>query len=325
MAKRTLAEIFGPDSSSDDEEDDRIDDPNGSSDCCIPVGVSQRVGGNGLWFTPMTDAKFAKLKEISDSADRRLQQLLWELECSFDLYHHQFKGVREVAGVTEKFPGSEMIVNGSDLTKYRARRLALRNAKPRFEENDSGLILADCMGLGKTIQAVAAIVLRNAIAAARGESHRPSLVVCPNEAVLKQWKEHLRGAGLHKNRIIRFKTKQRAPLELQDNVILCTRFDLQSEMRFVMQDVQRLSVDEPVRQSPLFPRASDEILDVLHNQYLNANGSTKNRYNNALNGRKLTNEVVVTKYLRKERGILSSDPKFSKIFRMIIIDEAVSL
>ncbi|KAG7361311.1 SNF2-related protein [Nitzschia inconspicua] len=318
MSKRTL--ICDISSSSDDYSDD--DELNEFTKQYKAVGLSRRTRAKGLWFSQLHGTKVSKLDDINDPTDRRLQQLLWELGCTFYLFSHQFRGVREVAGVGPNFPGPEMIVKGSNHAKVQARLLALHNASPRFNDEEFGVILADCMGLGKTIQAVAAIVIRNAIAAANGEKSLPSLVVCPNDTVMMQWKEHLLQAGFSKDRIIRLKTKQPVSLESQSNVILSTRYDLQSELRFILQDVENPPLNQRTKKSPLFPAASRGLLEVLLNQYQNANSPVKNRYNEMPGGRKLTNEAVVTKYLRREKRRMSDNPNISKIFRMIIIDEA---
>lgn len=182
------------------------------------------------------------------------------------------------------------------------------------------------MGLGKTVQATGATILRNAISSAKGQAQKPSLVICPNEVVLNLWKQHFLKSGVEEEKIIRFKTKRRFPLESKDNILLCTRYDLQTEAKHIFQSLPPLpkygeSFLARPKKSPLFPRASENLLQVLDNQYKNTNGKSKNKYN-LLNGVKVSNEMVVTSYIRKEERDMSVAQR-SDVFRMVIIDEAV--
>ena len=65
-------------------------------------------------------------------------------------------------------PDDEIVAQDDDKRTRTAVIKALSNAKPRIQAgDDDGLILADAMGLGKTAQGAAAVVLRRAIAIAK--------------------------------------------------------------------------------------------------------------------------------------------------------------
>ncbi|KAL3910926.1 MAG: hypothetical protein SGILL_007492, partial [Bacillariaceae sp.] len=193
---------------------------------------------------------------------------------------------------------------------------------------DRGLILSDVMGLGKTVQAVGAIRLVNAMTRAKGESLKPTLVVSPNDAGLAQWEEHLVKAGMDPEKIVRFRTKQKRPLPRDDIVLLCTRYDLLTEGSFILDSFASNDPDHPLalshrvqRKSPLFPSADKKLLKILENQYKSNNCHTKNCFNEMACGEKLPTDEVIVKHLSREERRLSSGGH-DKVFQLLIIDEA---
>jgi len=71
------------------------------------------------------------------------------------------------------------------------------------------------------------------------EPEKPSIIVSPNDAVLKQWHETLIKAGVETDMIYRFIAKDNR-LKLKGNIyVLCNRYDLQTEARHIFGQVQR--------------------------------------------------------------------------------------
>ena len=196
--------------------------------------AAKRSKTHGITFVfSLPLSKRDLLDKIEEPADRRLQQLLWELNCNFDLFPHQFLAVRRLAKVSADFPGEEML---SELTTKRDARLqALKNAQPWRDGDDHGVLLADSMGLGKTVETVAAIRLHGAVAAARGLPTLPVLICSPSDAVISQWKYHLVQGGVSNQRIVRFKPGQSDPIPKQDTIYICTRYDFQTEGKQVFE------------------------------------------------------------------------------------------
>lgn len=123
-------------------------------------------------------ARFAKLKP----ADQRLFKVLvahgWT--ANFVLLPHQPEAVRFVAGVHHEWPA------GYPPTSYPMTR------------DDGGGILADGMGLGKTVEGIGGIFLREICALHNSvPGHlRASLIIAPNVQVMEQWYEHLLKCGV---------------------------------------------------------------------------------------------------------------------------------
>ena len=284
----------------------------------------------GLTFRfSIPQAKLEKLQEIEDPVDRRLQQLLWELGCEFDLFPHQFLGVRTLAGLADEFPGESMLKFTPPMRRTDARILALKDAKPR-REGDHGVILADSMGLGKTVQTVAAIILYDAVAAAKGETPMPAIISSPNEAVRNQWEQHLIQGGVEARRIVKFKPKCLRSLPKDDTIFICTRYDFQTEAKHIFEELPQLKRgDIPStrpfgKSSPLFPFTPQRTLHDLYNQYKQSKGEKKSKIDEELFRKKITNEVAVTRHLKKAGQDMSSDGASPIVFRMVVIDEAVS-
>ena len=70
-----------------------------------------------------------------------------------------------------------------------------------------GCLLADVMGLGKTVSGVCGILLREYVCALAADrpTNRSTLVVCPNDLVLRQWHTHLLAAGFEQNQMLTFR------------------------------------------------------------------------------------------------------------------------
>ena len=301
-----LIEVFSDDDDSVDDSDDEAEDAADRAQLkALEARIAERKAKRARKRRKTDDFEFRfwlpqskldKLDQIEKPADKRLQQLLWELKCDFTLFEHQYVGVRVLAGVSADFPGEEMLLVERENKKTKARQLALRNAKPRREQDDHGVLCADAMGLGKTVEAVAALVLRNSIASAKGEPRKPSIVSCPNDGVLNQWRQHLLQGGLKWRQIVRLKPRLSEPLDKTDAVFLCTKYDLQGAAKHIFealpppkkkdQPVEMVAMHKP---SPLFPNASEELLRVLDNQYKHTNNKgAKNKYNKAYLGRDRT-------------------------------------
>jgi len=260
--------------------------------------------------------KEAALAKIENVDDKRLQLLLWKLGCYYVVLAHQFRGVRELANVSESFPDSGI----EDLNvPAEAVKKILQSAEQR-PQNNRGLLMADVMGLGKTVQAVLACILRNAISRAKGEAAKPTLIVNPNESVLEQWRDTLVKAGVDEWAIWRFETKNaKNSKPLRGEIfILCTRYDLQTEARYCFESIRSGMFENLAEKSQLFPNVPIELPTALKNQYRAAQGREKNQYNENKDGTRISIEECVTHLLAQQGASVS------KIFRTVIIDEAVS-
>jgi SNF2 family DNA or RNA helicase len=239
---------------------------------------------------------------------------LWELDCNYALLEHQFHGVRALAGVSSDFPGHLKLKKKEGQTRDDALldwvvNDVLRNV-PKAAEDDRGVLMADVMGLGKTVQSVCACIIRNAVALSQDRPRKPTLIVSPNDAVLTQWLETLLKAGVDPLKIYRLQSKKSKPLK-GDCYVLCNRYDLQVEMRFIF-DQTRKNKARPV--SPLFPHTPKELLLVLKNQYLAEKGKATNEY--IEKGDRITLSDCITDYLSQNAH------KVAPIFETVIIDEA---
>lgn len=182
--------------------------------------------------------------------------------------------------------------------------------------SDRGVIIADVMGLGKTVEAVAAAILRNAIAHAQKKPKKPTLICSPNGPVLGQWRDTLIKAGVDRRKIYRFKTKQSKPVK-GGIFVLCTIYDLQTEAKCCFETIRKVSGRMEAHKSPLFPDSPTKLLCVLKNQYKAERGKEKNRHNTINNGMVSVNECI-------RHFLANYESKCSLLFRTVIIDEAVS-
>lgn len=108
------------------------------------------------------------------------------------------------------------------------------------------------------------MILRNKWYKEHGKKVLPSLIISPNFEVLTQWKETLIKAGVSVSRVKIFKPKSTTRIE-GNMVLLMTRYDVQTEARFLFGKVDMRKKDNPT--SPLFPTAPKRLLHKLKNQY----------------------------------------------------------
>jgi hypothetical protein len=215
----------------------------------------------------------AHLATLRTDADRLLQRVLWHCGFGFSLKTHQPEAARLCAGLPRGWPRDDL---GGDLG-------AVLRAAPPFVGR--GVLLADVMGLGKTVECLAGAVLRDAIARAKGDDDLPTFVVAPNDAVLAQWREHLvRGVvaaaskvhiykGAFKSRVARYESA----VARGATFVLLTRYTLQTEV----QGAYDAALDGASLASPLFPRAA-ALLPDLFAQYRSAAGKAKRGEKNTL-------------------------------------------
>ena len=165
-----------------------------------------------------------KLKDIPQW-DCAMQSLLWRASFAYTLKAHQYKSTRFVAGVPDNWSPSDPPASW-----------------PSDAELDAGGggILADVMGLGKTVSGLAGAVLRDIIAARGGSRARAArastLVVGPNRAVLDQWRDHATSLGgfdpadvmlFRDTESARARMRRRAPPRL----VLVTMHQVMSQLR----------------------------------------------------------------------------------------------
>lgn len=133
------------------------------------------------WSAVLSEATLAALEKLP-KADANLFKVMvahgWN--SSFVLLPHQPAAVRFVAGVNVQWPQQY------PPTEY-----------PCGNPNGGG-ILADGMGLGKTVEGIGGIFVREILALHNKvpAERRVSLIVTPNNQVMEQWYEHLIKVGV---------------------------------------------------------------------------------------------------------------------------------
>lgn len=208
---------------------------------------------------PTPAEKNEALQEFKNVSDRALQRLIWDIGCRYTMLAHQPEAVRAVAGLPETFPRFA----NDDGRDSRSTSEVLKSLK-LFETETKGLLLADEMGLGKTVEAILGMLIRNKWHDAHGKRRLPSLIIGPNDAVLKQWYETLIKAGVSESRIRYFKPKSSTNLE--GNIfLLMTRYNVQTVVRSLFGKVDMRNKEHP--SPPLFPTAPKMLLHKLKNQY----------------------------------------------------------
>ena len=190
---------------------------------------------------------------------------------AFLMKTHQPKAVRLVAGLPRKWPRTDC--NGN-LDQVLA-------TAPPFDGR--GLLLADVMGFGKTVECLLGALLRTAVAKARGDAGAdlPTFIVAPNDAVLVQWREHLLegivdgpkhvhiyGRGAFAKRIKEY-AKHVVPHGPASWVLL-TKYTLQTEFA----SAYDAHLDGSGRTSPLFPHAMS-LVPSLHTQWRSNSGQLR--------------------------------------------------
>mmetsp|Transcript_3902 Transcript_3902/g.7991 ORF Transcript_3902/g.7991 Transcript_3902/m.7991 type:complete len:186 (-) Transcript_3902:13-570(-) len=172
------------------------------------------------------------LKSISCRQDRALQRLLFqESRFQFTLMPHQFIAVRKAAGVPDDFPchvGSRVkSVKTATMEQACHGLLHRRNTK---SSKQKGLCLADAMGLGKTVEAIAGAILANLVAKTMNYPQLPTLIVSPNDTVELQWKTTLMENGVRLQNIVHFDRGKHSGFK-GDNFVLMSRYTAMAEMR----------------------------------------------------------------------------------------------
>jgi len=321
------------------------------------------------------EERLRHLEEISGDADRAIQLMLWDIGFSYNIYAHQFEAVRFVAGLVPTFPFSKSVdvsmsqnsPEGAQLRslalKQAARELILLDVHNKTSRGGivhalptKGMLLADEMGLGKTIEALAGAALRNAMLSYDLEhSDLPTLIVSPQDGIQNQWYETLVKSGVHPSCIEVWGESEIQSMRRQDryfrevlndpnhkgqtqSYILCTRYNIQSEMRkfFKLLDTasKLLSPDSVSDRSvanarkklekelndlkiqSLFRNVPIPLIEKLRNQYQSDKGKAKNKYIQ----QKEKCQDCVARLIRTYRRNDKDLSQFS--FQTIIVDEA---
>ena len=210
------------------------------------------------------DDLFAFRRVDPDALSRResnafVQKVLDAHRFGFTLLDHQYEAARCVAGLPYLWPRT-LVNDRADDTVEQALLTA-----------DRHLILADQMGLGKTVTTLAGAVLRRAVAAFHSR-HAPKavLVITPNAAVMHQWSEHIDRAhglvhvyggggardGKLKARLELYEKEAARGGEVRTLVVLTTKYAVQS----AAMDACNFSAPKPCA---LFPHLSRKDLMKL--------------------------------------------------------------
>jgi len=233
-----------------------------------PAAAPPVIGG-----MPTAAEKTAHLLTLPAGA-RDLQRLLWHIGITFKLLPHQPVAVRMVAGVGDDYP---------NLATNASLDGALLNAG---RPTNRGGLLADVMGLGKTVEAICGAALRQAICASKNLRPLPVVIVSPNVSVLDQWSEHLSRGGVpptdvleytgrFHDRVRKYNRRCQPAGDGSATWVLLTRHCLMNDVQAAM---DAFSKDDEVAQvSPLFPTAEKELLEDLRDQYLAANAKLKGK------------------------------------------------
>ena len=136
-----------------------------------------------------------------------------------------------------------------------------------------------------------------------------TVIVGPNDAVLKQWEETLLMGGIP-DRSIKYYRKNDKTLRSGNTFILLTRYKLMTEMRDVMENKQRGGY-----QSNLFPTMPDNLRRKLRNQYKASCGKEKNLH-------KKYGESIPACVNRILRDAHRSPIFKTELFRTVLIDES---
>jgi hypothetical protein len=192
---------------------------------------SRRLGVRDMSSLQLSEAQRTRLQELRTDGDRHLMMFLWSQgwksneEGGFDLLMHQFEAVRFVAGVPRDWPSAFPI---SD-----ADRQSLTASWPA---GSGGGVLGDIMGLGKTVECLGGVWLRESLHGMRGlpAPLRSSLIVVPNRGVGDQWIEHAVRTGFPRADIAMFggsKDRLRWKGKTPPRLTITTAYSIQSELR----------------------------------------------------------------------------------------------
>jgi hypothetical protein len=199
------------------------------------------------------------LTRFSSDPDKALQILLWKLGFGDTLHVHQTMAVRRVAGVPADFPlhkQSKATLQSMDLTLA-----AMDLPKP----STKGILLADEMGIGKTIESIAGMILINALKTYKTGKQRPSVIIVPNTAVLEQWIEALKRNGVRRDRMHKFE-KGKIIRHDQNDFVLMEKSKLQIEVKAIFDGITNKTFTP--KTSFLFPHVTMNEFNKLRNQYM---------------------------------------------------------
>ncbi|KAL7563119.1 hypothetical protein ACA910_012302 [Epithemia clementina (nom. ined.)] len=258
--------------------------------------------------------------------DRALQRILKrDTSFQFHLLPHQFEAVRRIAGVPSDFPlhsSSRVVVHNDNTSSATLTQAVAGLYRKENATSTKGLCVADAMGLGKTVEAIAGAVLRDAISVKKGEKRLPILIVSPNDAVQQQWRDTLLRNGVSDRRIIWFKKGTTTEGFHSNNFILLTRYAAQSEIKSLFEyaeDEAEGGTGGPggrtALKSQLFPHLSPYLLQKLRDEYMCAKGKTRITLKRANESK----EDCITRLLKDVSCRWQPD---KIVFRMMIIDEA---
>lgn len=249
-----------------------------------------------------------------------LQCLLWDFGFRFTLLPHQFEAVYAIAGIKVSVLKDELMSWDdkmlSSIVKIDTRKEEGKKARREVCEKhvsftrNRGLLLADCMGLGKTVESLAAALLRNGIYSIKVESQvgsdgtadtskyiLPTLIIAPNEAILNQWEENLIMSGIDPDNIKYFTCSDKNLFRHEEDYILMTRHSLMVEVRKLLNDDT----------CNIFPKVPEETLKCLKDVV----GKHDKGYSESVK------TAQITKILGANMGLQTF-----KGFRSLIIDEA---
>lgn len=143
-------------------------------------------------------------------------------------------------------------------------------------------------GLGKTIEAIAGMVLRDALANARGDAGRPSFVVGPNKPVLRQWQDAFLLNGYRPERLQFFRSGQdNVDFRYNKVILFADRYTLQAELKSIFDAISKMEFHSPFPNpkrvlasctrstSVLWPSLSQKNLFNLWLQYIADKGKLR--------------------------------------------------
>ncbi|KAJ8132406.1 hypothetical protein O1611_g1214 [Lasiodiplodia mahajangana] len=104
----------------------------------------------------------------------------------------------EKAGYETNYPNELFRVKGmrTALRDYQVVGAAFMVRQERLRNDSRGSIIADDMGIGKTIQSIACMMTNPPSAKAKNEGRGATLIVAPNQGLLNQWSNELETHGI---------------------------------------------------------------------------------------------------------------------------------
>ena len=137
-------------------------------------------------------------------------------------------------------------------------------------------------GLGKTVQSLAAAVIRNA----KRDHPKKTVIVSPGQGVQNQWHETLVAIGVCESQIeivgeAKKETSKRrgsrgsSSSPVKGNFILLRRHQIMSQVRRITQCASKSSRRKALKESLLFSQLPIDLIDDLYNEYLVENPESK--------------------------------------------------